>query len=142
MTRSTPESLGINNLDLMYLIKGWLRLMDQILEQFEFAMPKTKSLWCKKTPSEEMRKIKQSETKSLYPDDGILRPEVRLPHNFSYMYFGKCSSQTTCAHLNGKIYFLWNMLCFVTFKYVWIPWTQTYHPFIRSQLTHAGNKIG
>ncbi|RVW69863.1 hypothetical protein CK203_060723 [Vitis vinifera] len=34
--------------------------MDQILEQFEFAMPKTKSLWCKKTPSEEKRKIKQN----------------------------------------------------------------------------------
>ena len=114
MTRLTLESLGINNLDLMYLIKGWLRLMDKILEQFEFAMTKTKSLWCKKTPSEQMRKRKQRERKSLTSYNIILKREaenhtgekVRLPHNFSYMYFGKCSSQTACAHLNEKIYFL------------------------------------
>ena len=73
--------------------------------------------------------------------DFVGRGKGKAPHNFSYMYFGKCSSQTACAHLNEKIYFLWNMLCFVTFKYVWIPWTQTYHPFIWSQLTNAGNKI-
>ena len=87
----------------MYLIKGWLRLMDQILEQFEHVMPETQSLRWQKMMERE-RKWRES----LTPYKMILweGEKVRLPHNFSYMYFGKCSSQTACAHLNEKIYFL------------------------------------
>ena len=117
----------------MYLIKGWLRLMDQILEQFEHVMPETKSLLRKKMMERERKWRESLTTYNMILWGG---EKVRLS-----LYFGKCSSQTACAHLNKKIYFLWNMLCFFTFKYVWIPWTQTYHSFIWSQLTNAGNKI-
>ena len=87
----------------MYLIKGWLRLMDQILEQFEHVMPETQSLRWKKMME---RKRKWRESLTAYNMILLGDEKVRLPLNFSYMYFGKCSSQTTCAHLNEKIYFL------------------------------------
>ena len=82
----------------MYLIKGWLRLMDQILEQFEHVMPETQSLRWQKMMERERKWRESLTTYNMILWGG---EKVRLS-----LYFGKCSSQTACAHLNEKIYFL------------------------------------
>ena len=81
-----------------------IQFQDQIREQFEWVMPETKSSKAKKREGE--KKSREDEEKSLTAYDMILRHEeksrgekVRLPHNFSYMYFGKCSSQTLNLHV-------------------------------------------